>query len=85
MKVPGAALLIALGLLLLYLATSGNLDRLGKAWSDVINSAPLSPETGGTSATPAASGILDPAAYHAGALMHSLTPGVGVTQPGGMN
>jgi hypothetical protein len=83
MKVPGAALLIALGLLLLYLATSGNLDRLGKAWSDVITKAP-SVDPQGNVTPDTASGILDPAAYHTGALMHSLTPGVAATQPGGM-
>jgi hypothetical protein len=84
MKLPGAALLIALGLLLLYLATSGNLDRLGKAWSDIVTKAPSVDPQGNVTAD-AASGILDPAAYHTGMLMHSLTPGVGVTQPGGMN
>lgn len=83
MRIPGAALLIFLGLILLWLATSGNLDRLGKAWADVISSPALSPESGKTGLD--SSGILDPAAYHTGMLMHSLTPGVAITQPGGMN
>lgn len=80
MRLPGAALLIALGLLLLYLATSGNLDALGKAWNDVIT--PKGPSTSPIAGT---TGILDPSAYHVGMLMHSLDPSVSVVQPGGTN
>lgn len=89
MRLPGAALLIVIGLLLLWLATSGNLDRLGIAWDYIVSDATLpgssSAGGGGSGFANDASGVVDSAAYQAGTLLHGLQPTVGVVQPGGMN
>lgn len=86
MKLPGAALLIVIGLTLLWLATSGQLDRLGKAWDYVKSGAADVPAT-----TPAPavkpvnlSAIMDPTTYHMQNILTVLGP-MAYTNPGGLN
>ena len=89
MKLPGAALLIVIGLVLLWLATSGQLDRLGKAWDYVKSGAADVPAT-----TPAPavavpsvnlSALMDPATYHMQSMLTVLGPNMAYTNPGGLN
>lgn len=85
MRLPGAALLIAIGLTILYLASSGNLDRLGKAWALVTSNTPL-PDVAGTSAPcDPSKGICDFSNHAVENLLHSMDPKVSVTNPGGIN
>lgn len=85
MRLPGAALLITIGLILLYLATSGNLDRLGKAWQTILHPSDANLASGLT-APPCdpSSGICDLSKYATQSLLHTLAPTVAVTNPGGM-
>lgn len=87
MRLPGAAMLIAIGLILLWLATSGNLDRLGKAWGTVMGSdlTAANNPIGIPAACDPSSGICDWSKHGTENLLHTLTPGVAVTNPGGMN
>lgn len=86
MRLPGAALLITIGLVLLWLATSGNLDRLGVAWQTIISDPRLSPETGGTAkaACDPSKGICDFSNYAVANMLNTLTPEVSSVNPGGM-
>lgn len=77
MRLPGAALLITIGLFILWLAATGNLDRLGKAWDFVRGKSDL-PATG-SNASPAASRIHDFSTFH---VETHLTDPIG---PGGFN
>jgi len=86
MRLPGAALLIAIGLILLFIATTGKLDRLGVAWTYITGKTtgnPLS-MTLPASCDPS-SGICDFSKYGTQNLLHAMSPTVAVTNPGGMN
>lgn len=91
MRLPGAALLITIGILLLWIATTGKLDKLGIAWTfitDKSGNITLKEVTPTTAAAPAcdpSSGICDYSRYATEGMMHALTPGVAITNPGGMN
>ena len=86
MKLPGAALLIVIGLVLLWLATSGQIDRLGKAWDYVKSGAANVPaDTPAPAAKPVnLSALMDPATYHMQSMLTVLGP-MAYTNPGGLN
>lgn len=88
MRLPGAALLIVIGLFVLWLATTGQLDRLATAWDYVKSDKPLpkvadaSGSGSGGSGFFTPSGVVDSSRYHVSALMQTLDP-VTDFQPGG--
>lgn len=90
MRIPGAALLITLGLLVLWIATTGKLDKLAGAWDYVRSpdnplgkdvTAPLKTAQLST-ADRVASSILHVERYHMSSMMDTLLPNA--TAPGGM-
>jgi len=84
-RIPGAATLILLGLVILWLATTGKLDALWKVLADA--QAPVTtPGVAAPSAIPAVQPVqvLDAASYHYGTMLDTLTPGLAVDHPGGM-
>lgn len=85
MRIPGAATLILLGLLILWLATTGKLDRLWKALGTDTPAATV-PGVAAASATTAVNTVqvLDAASYHYGTMLDTLTPGLALDHPGGM-
>jgi hypothetical protein len=79
-KIPGAMLLILIGLVVLWLATNGQLDRLGKAWSYVLGHADLPGPSGANAPAvkpaSATATLLDTPSYHvANILADSDAPG----------
>jgi hypothetical protein len=78
-RIPGAATLLFLGLLILWLAVTGKLDRLWSGYDVATGKAPLPASTDTTQPT---AQILDPATYHYGTMLHALTPGVAIAGPG---
>lgn len=93
MRLPGAALLIALGLILLWIATTGKIDRLAEAWDFIRNpnKNPLGKDVTAeltaappTTADRVASGVLHPETFHMGSMMETLRP-LSMFSPGGMN
>lgn len=79
MRIPGAILLILIGLVVLWLATNGQLDRLGKAASYIVGKSDLPGPTGANApvrpATATAT-LLDTPTYHvANILADSDAPG----------
>jgi hypothetical protein len=80
MRLPGGALLIAVGLLLLWLATTGRLDRLAAIWpfltgaTDVPGGVASSGLAGG--APSGIASLANPTTFHAGEMIAALTPTV---------
>jgi hypothetical protein len=89
MRLPGAALLIVIGLFLLWIATTGKLDKLATAYDYIRDKTP-SPESGKTglptvkpaSNVQALASVVDVPSYHMGNMVNSLAPGN--FEPGGM-
>lgn len=89
MRLPGAALLITIGLVLLWLATTGKIDKLGAAWDWVRDNTP-SPESGPTgllvkptsTADRVKAGILHTETFHMASMMDTLSGNL--AYPGGL-
>ena len=82
MKLPGGALLITVGLVLLWLATTGRLDRLAAIWP-FLTGATDTPggvaSSGGAVGAPSGSSntaLAVPASFHLGEMVAALTPTV---------
>lgn len=79
-RLPGAALLITIGLFVLWLAASGNLKRIGQSWDFIRgNTNKLPTDTGKN----LAGGITDFSNYHVET--HLIQPMISGTNPGGLN
>jgi hypothetical protein len=83
MRLPGAALLITIGLLVLWLAASGNLDRLGKAWDYVRGNTQSLANNGSAAPCDLSKGICDYSNLHVASLLTQ--PDLSFMNPGGMN
>lgn len=86
MRLPGATLLIAIGLFILWLASTGKLDQL---WTGVAvaQGKVKVPAQGDASAGGGGSGfaVLDPSTYHMESMLFALQPSVAMSHPGGMS
>lgn len=71
-KIPGAILLILIGLVVLWLATTGQLDRIGHAWQYVTGKAELPTGAAPTPAPKPASAtatLLDTPTHHVASIL----------------
>lgn len=85
MRLPGATLLIAIGLFILWLASTGKLDQL---WTGVaVAQGKVKVPAQGASAGGGGSGfaVLDPSTYHMENMLFALQPGVAMSHPGGLS
>lgn len=95
MRLPGAALLIAIGLLILWVAITGRLDKLGEAWTFIkgeSDSLPIEninntmPGAGAHSdSVSSASRLTNPDVWHTNTMSLALQPSVSLFNPGGIN
>lgn len=83
MRLPGAALLITIGLFVLWLAASGNLAKIGQAWDFVRGKTENLPGSAGLSSPFSSIGIHDFSNYHVET--HLAQPIFSVANPGGLN
>lgn len=83
MRLPGAALLLTIGLLILWLSVTGNIKRLGNAWDYVRGNTQKLGDSNVASADPTATGIHDFSSYHVST--HLVQPDIAATIPGGIN
>lgn len=83
-RLPGAALLITIGLFILWLAATGNLKKIGAAW-DFIRGKTDNLPTSGVANNPlaASTGIMDFSNYHVET--HLAQPILSSHNPGGLN
>lgn len=90
MRLPGAALLIVIGLLLLWAAITGRLDRLATAWDFVKGDSELPAANSGGGATAAPiinqlNSLLHRDTYHVAAMQNAISGSNGVQDyPGGV-
>src|SRR5689334_1170692 len=83
-KLPGAALLITIGLFVLWLATTGNLKKIAQAWDFVRGKTENLPTSGGAAGSASGfTGIHDFSNYHVET--HLAQPVISVTNTGGFN
>lgn len=86
MRLPGATLLIAIGLFILWLASTGKLDQL---WTGVAvaQGKVKVPAQDAASGGGGGSGFaaLDPATYHMENMLFALQPSVAMSHPGGLS
>lgn len=85
MRLPGATLLIALGLFILWLASTGKLDQL---WTGVaVAQGKVKVPQQDASAGGGGSGFaaLDPSTYHMESMLFALQPSVAMMHPGGLS
>lgn len=82
-RLPGAALLITIGLFVLYLAASGNLKKIGQAWDFILGKTANIPTSGVGNSPTTGIGIHDFSNYHVET--HLMQPTISVTNPGGIN
>lgn len=76
-------MLIVIGLLILWLAITGKLDRAAAAWDFLKGNTPALPAVGSSSSSAsdspevaALSGILDPTTYHMQTMFNTLDPAI---------
>jgi len=87
MRLPGAALLIMIGLVVLWVAATGKLDQLANAWTVLSGKATATAANG---ANPQAAscdpskGICDYSNFHVANVLNTIGGGASVTNPGGM-
>lgn len=83
-RLPGGALMIALGLLVLWLAITGKLDRFASAWRYVTGGDPAAGTVPAGAVLPPASNsggihaLSSPAVFNSAAMVNSLSPTVGI-------
>lgn len=82
MRLPGAALLITIGLFVLWLAATGNLQKIGAAWDFIRGKTEKLPASGVAGPNVASAGIHDFSNYHTE--MHLAQPILSYANPGGM-
>ena len=82
MRLPGAALLITIGLFILWLAATGSLDKLGKAWDFIRSKSDLPGPNPRDMTLPGNSGIHDFSTYHVET--HLAQPMISTNNPGGL-
>lgn len=83
-KLPGSALLITIGLFVLWLAATGSLKKIGQAWDFIRGKTENLPSSGGVAgAMQGATGIHDFSNYHVET--HLAQPSLSVTNTGGLN
>lgn len=84
-KLPGAALLITIGLFILWLAASGNLKKIGQAWDFIRGKTENLPSSGGIAGAVKSglTGIHDFSNYHVET--HLAQPSLSTTNVGGLN
>jgi hypothetical protein len=80
-KLPGGALLITIGLLLLWLATTGRLDRVKAIWPFLSGATDVPggvASSGGAVGTSSGISSMLPSVFHNGSMIAALTPTVKV-------
>lgn len=84
MRLPGAALLIAIGLTVLWLAINGSLDKLGNIWSYIQDKSDLPGPNERDIGNASHAGIQDFSNVHVGSVLNTIGSGSSLTNPGGM-
>lgn len=87
MRLPGAALLLAIGLTVLWLAATGSLDKLANVWLYLSGKVDItgakSDLTKPASCDPS-KGVCDYSNVHTQSLVSTIGSGSSLTNPGGM-
>lgn len=83
MRLPGAALLITIGLFILWLASTGNLKKIGAAWDFIRGTTDKLPTSGVGNSTVTGAGIHDYSNFHVET--HLAQPIFSYANPGGLN
>ena len=83
MRLPGAALLIVIGLFVLWIAATGNLKKIAAAWDFVLGKTDKLPTaSGAVGAKSGLTGLLDFSNFHVESMLAQ--PSLSVTNPGGL-
>ena len=82
-KLPGSALLITIGLFVLWIAATGKLDRIGKAWDFIREKTDKLPGSQPNTSSNPNTGLMHFDNYHVET--HLAQPVISATQPGGIN
>lgn len=84
MRLPGAALLITIGLFILWLAVQGDFQKLAAAWDYVRGNKPSLEPTASNGVAPCdpSKGICDYSNFHVGSLLTQ--PDLSFMHPGGI-
>ena len=82
-RLPGAALLITIGLFVLWVAATGKLSRIGQAWDFVLEKTDKLPSSAPNPQSNPNTGIMHFDNYHVET--HLAQPVISATQPGGIN
>lgn len=78
-RLPGGALLIVIGLLVLWIAITGRLDRFAAAWKFATGAPDSTIASTDSLGVPASfGGAMLPGTYHAGQTIAALTPTIPV-------
>jgi hypothetical protein len=88
MRLPGAALLLAIGLTILWLAATGSLDKLANVWLYLSGKVDITGAKSDLTVQPAScdpsKGVCDYSNVHVQSLVNSIGSGSSLTNPGGM-
>ena len=82
MRLPGAAMLIVIGMLVLWLAITGKLDRLAASWDYLKGNTDALPASGGSAQSSNLAGVLDQSSWHMQNMVNTLSPTVELVKGG---
>jgi hypothetical protein len=84
-RIPGATLLIAIGLFTLWLAVTGKLDQLWTGVAVAQGKVKVPAQTADAGGGGSGFAVLDPSTYHMNSMLFALQPSVALSHPGGLS